>query len=118
MNIDSNKQEWCKIKLEKGEGKAIPLNLRPILFKSTIQLPCFDITILTADGIKTELKTEPKTVKCTWIGQTKLIGSSYEKFYIILKNIYWIIVLLVVYYFQELAELENPEFCLKLLEKV
>lgn len=79
MNIDSNKQEWCKIKLEKGEGKAIPLNLRPILFKSTIQLPCFDITILTADGIKTELKTEPKTVKCTWIGQTKLIGSSYEK---------------------------------------
>ena len=77
-NIHSDNREWCRVELEKGEGKAIPLNLRPILFKSTMQLPRFDITILTAEG-KNKLKSEIKKVKCTWVGQTKLIGSSYEK---------------------------------------
>lgn len=77
-NIHSDNQEWCRVELEKGEGKAIPLNLRPILFKSTMQLPRFDITILTAAG-KNKSKSEVKKVKCAWVGQTKLIGSSYEK---------------------------------------
>lgn len=78
-NIQKDKQEWYSIELEKGEGKAVPLNLRPILFKSILQLPGFVITSLCSDGTEYKVQSEPKKVKCTWVGQTKLIGSSYEK---------------------------------------
>ena len=77
--VSATESQWYEQYLEGGEGCAIPLNMRPIRFASTLRLPGFQIESVTGNGETYARTFRPTKVSCHWVGQTKLIGSQYEE---------------------------------------
>lgn len=71
-------KQWYQTYLKEGEGRAISLNLRQIKYLPEIHLPRFHISFIsTKDGQQFDWYSEKVSVKCNWIGKTKLIGTNY-----------------------------------------
>ena len=72
------KRQWYHAYLKKGEGRAISLNMRQIRYKSLIHLPQFHVWLSSSKNEHYfEWDSEAISVKCNWIGKTRLIGASY-----------------------------------------
>lgn len=78
-NIFPEKKECFSFRLEPGEGKSISINLRPIIFYPRLNMPNFQLEVWYNNQKKLEWFSPKKIVKCTWIGQSKLIGSQYDR---------------------------------------
>lgn len=75
--VPENKQ-WYHAYLKKGEGRAISLNLRQFKFTPVIHLPRFHIFFRNStNGQQFDWYSQNISVKCNWVGKTKLIGKSY-----------------------------------------
>lgn len=71
-------KQWYQTYLKEGEGKAVSLNLRQIKYAPEINLPRFHISFFSPkDGKQFDWYSEKVSVKCNWIGKTKLIGANY-----------------------------------------
>lgn len=78
--INPEDKRWYHACLKKGEGRAISLNMRQIVYKPEIMLPRFHITFVGAQsGNRFEWNSERIIVKSYWVGSTRLIGNNYIK---------------------------------------
>lgn len=78
QTIRSDKKRWYHTCLKKGEGCSVSLNMRQIVYKPIIKLPSFHILFVCArNGKCFEWESKKISVKCNWVGQTRLIGSYY-----------------------------------------
>lgn len=77
-NICPEKLKWYEFDLEVGEGKAVVLNMRAVVFKPILYLPRFTITSYINGIEKNVWQTVPKELTCSWVGKCKLIGAQYE----------------------------------------
>lgn len=69
---------WYRAYLKKGEGRAISLNLRQVKYTPIIYLPQFHIFFRNPqNGQQFDWYSQNISVKCNWVGKTKLIGKSY-----------------------------------------
>jgi hypothetical protein len=64
--------------LQLGESKAFLINLRVAIFKPFISLPRFTVRFKTSEGKTFKWESNPKNVKCEWVGTTKLLGQHYN----------------------------------------
>lgn len=78
QTIRSDKKRWYHTCLKKGEGCSVSLNMRQIVYKPIIKLPSFHILFVCArNGKSFEWESKKISVKCKWVGQTRLIGNYY-----------------------------------------
>ncbi|MDO4302229.1 MAG: restriction endonuclease [Clostridia bacterium] len=77
--ITSDKYICYTYTLNPGDGRAISINLRPVVFKSNITLPIFCIELEGENEKNVHWESQAVNLKCAWIGQSKLIGFQYEK---------------------------------------
>ncbi|NBH99710.1 hypothetical protein D7Y41_02340 [Anaerotruncus sp. 1XD22-93] len=76
--IVPEKCQWYQASLKRGEGRAISLNMRQVRYKAQICLPKFHVWISSAKSdFFAEWNSAVKSVKCSWVGKTQLIGSNY-----------------------------------------
>lgn len=78
-DITVEKVVWFEKELQGGEGCAVTLNMRPVIFRPHLKLPRFVLEGHTTRGGPFVWKSSAKSLKCEWVGQTKLIGHQYEK---------------------------------------
>lgn len=69
---------WFQKELQGGEGYAVTLNMRPIIFRPFLKLPSFVLEGCTATGESFFWSSNAISLKCEWISQTKLIGHQYK----------------------------------------
>lgn len=78
--IVPEKKQWYQAYLKEGEGRAVSLNMRQIRFQSEISLPQFHILFVShTNGKQYDWYSQSVSVKCNWIGKTRLIGANYLK---------------------------------------
>lgn len=77
-NVATDKLVWFEKQLQDGEGCAVTLNMRPVIFRTFLELPRFVLKAYTAAGEVFSWNSEAVSLKCEWISQTKLIGRHYE----------------------------------------
>lgn len=65
--------------IEGAEGTVIKCLIKPIIYKEKLILPKFRIEIYNNNILINDWKSENVKMNCVWVGQTKLIGSNYEK---------------------------------------
>lgn len=76
--IVPEKKMWYQACLKKGEGRSVSLNMRQIVYKHETMLPRFHIKFVGINsGKQYDWYSKKITVKSSWIGTTKLIGSNY-----------------------------------------
>ncbi|MCI9080514.1 MAG: ATP-binding protein [Lachnospiraceae bacterium] len=72
------KKQWYQAYLKDGEGRAVSLNLRQIKYTPKIHFPQFHISFFNPEnGQSFDWYSEIVSVKCNWIGKTRLIGANY-----------------------------------------
>lgn len=71
-------KQWFQTNLKEGEGRAVSLNLRQIKYSPKIHLPRFHISFFSPKSEQQfDWYSEKVSVKCNWIGKTRLIGAYY-----------------------------------------
>ena len=66
--------------IDSAEGVVLECLMKPIIYKKNIKLPVFVIEIWNnKNNLIYTWQNDPLYLKCVWVGQTKLIGSNYEK---------------------------------------
>ena len=80
-DITAEKTVWFEKDLQGGEGYAVTLNMRPIIFRPHLELPRFVLEGYTETGKSFFWRSNAISLNCEWISQTKLIGHQYEKVY-------------------------------------
>lgn len=76
--IVPEKKQWYRAYLKEGEGRAVSLNLRQIKYTPKIHLPQFHISFFNSrNGKQFNWYSKNVSVKCNWVGKTRLIGTNY-----------------------------------------
>lgn len=66
--------------IDSAEGVVLECLMKPIIYKKNIKLPVFVIEIWNnKNNLIYTWQNDPLYLECVWVGQTKLIGSNYEK---------------------------------------
>ena len=77
--VSPEQRLWHEQWLSGGEGCAVSLNMRPIVFKPRLRLPGFLVEGYTESGMHYQWNSAPVEVVCRWSGNTKLLGHQYEQ---------------------------------------